>query len=120
MPLGSVFRTKISGVSVLCIHGIHPSPINFGTHFRQYVFDMSVCRACLMCPDNPGSAWKFILDEDAKNVLAMGEFFTKHLVSVTDLKSTRASGLHRIFNSCNYILRQLWISGTSYWLNLVL
>jgi len=34
MPLGSVFKTKIAGVSVLCIHGIHPSPINFGTHFR--------------------------------------------------------------------------------------
>jgi len=95
MPPGSVFRTKISGVSVLCIHGIHLSPINFGTHFRQYVFDMSVCRACLMCPDNPVSAWNLILDEDAKNVLAMGEFLTKHLVSITDLKSVRASCLHR-------------------------
>ena len=48
-----------------------------------------------MCPDNPGSAWKFILDEDAKNVLAVGEFLTKHSVPVIDLKSIRASCLHR-------------------------
>ena len=48
-----------------------------------------------MCPDNPGSAWKFILNEDAKNVLAMSEFLTKHWVSVIDLKSIRASCLHR-------------------------
>jgi len=40
MPIGSVFRAKISGVCVLCIHGIHPSPINLGTHFRQYL----ICR----------------------------------------------------------------------------
>jgi len=95
MSRGSVFRTDISGVSVLCIHGIHPSSINFGTHFRQYVFDMSVYRACLMCPENPASAWELILDEDAQNVLVMGKFFTEHLVSVTDLKSLRASCWHR-------------------------
>jgi len=58
---------------------------------RQYVFDMSVCRACLMCPDNPASAFKLRLDEDAVNVIAMGKFLTEQLVSVTDLKSVRAS-----------------------------
>jgi len=38
---------------------------------------------------------KLIPDEHAQNVLAMGEFLTEHLVSVTDLKSVRSSCLHR-------------------------
>jgi len=95
IPLGSVFRVQISGVTVLCIHGIHPSPINFASHMRQYVFDMSVCRACLMCPYNPASPYQLLLDENARNVIAMGKFLTEELVSVTDLKSVRASCLHR-------------------------
>ena len=95
MPCGSVFRAQISGVSVLSIYGIHPTPINFGARKAQYAFDMSVCRACLMCPADPASAFQFLQDEDARNMIAMAKFLSEQSVSLPDLKRVRNSCLHR-------------------------
>ena len=118
IPGGIVFRAQISDFLAWCVHGIHPTPINWGFRGTQYAFDASVFRACLLCPADPASAFRLLRDEDHRNLIANAEFLTEQMVSITDLKSVRNSCLHRdapfvklhfatIANLGEYLLRHM-------------
>jgi len=76
MPSGYVFKGFIQGVEVTIVHGRHPSPSSHAGHgYGQYIHDLTLWKACLLNPGDPGAAWTFIKTADSANVENMIAFF---------------------------------------------
>jgi len=94
MPAGCIYNCEIAIVSCLCIHGIHPTPINKAMSMQQWVFDLPLWHACMLNPNDPLTAWNILKTEDAQNVIDVQHFSTSRL-DLKALKEKNNSCLHR-------------------------
>jgi len=103
---GIVYKTIFRGLSLIIIHGKHPSPRGWAGigRYREYHFFLDVFEGCLRSPDDPVTALAQINAEELIRVQAVHAFFEGKQVPVDKMMVLRPSCLHR-FLEC---LRLSW------------
>jgi hypothetical protein len=82
---GIVYKTIFRGLSLIIIHGKHPSPRGWAGigRYREYHFFLDVFEGCLRSPDDPVTALAQINAEELIRVQAVHAFFEGKQVPLT-------------------------------------